>query len=265
LKVIGFFLSLFVSTSCFAATAENPQEQQARGKALADQGGCAACHSPPGGPAYSGNVIGGWEAFNITSDPVAGIGDWSQEELEQYLRTGHVNGKAQAAGPMADIITNITGILSKKDLAALATYLHSIPPANPKNETKSRSSWGDPATDVESIRGLPFQEGDLASGARLYVGNCATCHGASGVGSPGGHYPSLINNSATGAPTPYNLVNVIINGVSRKLKSGEEYFMPGFADELSDGQIVSLAEYVLRRFGQGGVEVTLKDVADRRQ
>ena len=265
MKAIGLFLSLFVSVSSFANAPEQVQAQQTRGKALADQGGCAACHSPPGGPAYSGNVIGGWEAFNITSDPVAGIGDWSQVELEQYLRTGHVNGKAQAAGPMADIIANITGILSNEDLAALATYLHSIPPANPKNETKSRSSWGEPASDVDSIRGLPFKGGDLASGARLYAGNCATCHGADGTGSAGGHYPSLINNSAVGAPTAYNLVNVIINGVSRKLKSGEEYFMPGFGDELSDGQIVSLADYVLRRFGQGGVAATLKDVTDRRQ
>lgn len=264
MKVVAISLALLVSFSCIAASEDKPETQLARGKALAEKGGCAACHSPPGGPAYAGNVVGGWEAFNITSDPVAGIGDWSQRELQDYLRTGHVNGKAQAAGPMADIISNITGVLSADDLSALAMFLHSIPPANPNNETKSRSSWGNPATDVESIRGLPFQGGDLASGARLYAGNCATCHGVNGEGVPGGHYPSLINNSAVGAATPYNLVNVIINGVSRKLKSGEEYFMPGFGNELSDGQIASLSGYVLRRFGQAGVAVTPKDVADRR-
>lgn len=75
---------------------------------------------PPGGAAYSGHKIAGWVAFNITSDPKAGIGSWSQQQLEEYLRTGHVNGKAQAAGPMADIIMNITGAYSEQDRAALA-------------------------------------------------------------------------------------------------------------------------------------------------
>lgn len=219
---------------------------------------------PPGGAAYSGHKIAGWVAFNITSDPKAGIGSWSQQQLEEYLRTGHVNGKAQAAGPMADIIMNITGAYSEQDRAALAKYLHSIPPANPGGETKSRSSWGAPATDVDRIRGVSSEGDELASGARLYSGNCATCHGAGGEGAPGGHYPSLINNSAVGAPTPDNLVSVILQGVQRTTGDGAEYFMPAFKDQLSDAQIVTLASYVLRRFGQPGVAVTVKDVAERR-
>jgi len=265
---LKFLALLLLSIASAFSAADSPAEkdaQLARGKLLTEQGGCAACHSPPGGPPFSGHLTAGWMAFNITSDPVAGIGDWTAQQLVQYLRSGHVNGKAQAAGPMADIISNITGKYSEKDLAALAAYLHSIPPANPGNETKSRSSWGSPAEDIDRIRGLQFEGGDLASGARLYAGNCASCHGAGGQGAPGGHYPSLINNSAVGASSPDNLINVIMTGVSRKTSDGQAYFMPAFGTALSDGQIMSVANYVLRRFGQPGVVVALKDVTERRQ
>lgn len=265
MKFLVFLFFSFASTFAAADTPANKDSHLARGKSLAEQGGCAACHTPPGGPPYSGNLTAGWMAYNITSDPVAGIGDWTAQQLVQYLRSGHVNGKAQAAGPMADIIMNITGKYSDKDLTALAAYLQSIPPANPTNETRSRSSWGTPAEDVDRIRGLQFEGGDLASGARLYAGNCASCHGASGQGAPGGHYPSLIKNSAVGATSPDNLVNVIMTGVSRKTSDGQAYFMPAFGDALSDAQIMSVANYVLRRFGQPGVVVALKDVTERRQ
>ena len=76
--------------------------------------------------------------------------------------------------------------------------------------------------------------------------------------------PSLLNNSAVGAPGPDTLINVILHGVSRKTVDGDEYFMPAFSESLSDGQVVSLASYVLRRFGQPGVVVSLDQVKSAR-
>jgi mono/diheme cytochrome c family protein len=237
--------------------------QLSRGEGIATQAGCAGCHTPPGGAPYSGFQLGGWTAFNITTDPVAGIGDWSDQDLLAYLRTGHVNGKAQAGGPMAAIIENNTAVLSENDLAALAAYLRSIPAANPTGETRSRSAWGQAADDVDKIRGVSFDGPAMASGARLYLGNCAACHGAHGQGSDNGYYPSLVNNSAVGAADAGNLVNVILHGQARTAQ-GLEYYMPGFAGALSDGQVVSLASYVLRRFGRPEVRVSLDDVKSRR-
>ena len=40
--------------------------------------------------------------------------------------------------------------------------------------------------------------------------------------------------------------------------------MPGFAHALSDGEVVSVASYVLRRFGRPEVKVSLDDVKSRR-
>jgi len=70
-------------------------------------GHCSSCHTPRGplmgevSSAYlSGGPVGPWFAPNITSDPVSGIGSWSDDELVQYLSTGHTEGKIRprAAG-----------------------------------------------------------------------------------------------------------------------------------------------------------------------
>lgn len=235
----------------------------ARGEAIATQSGCAGCHTPPGGAAYSGFNIGGWVAYNITSDPVAGIGDWSDDELVTYLRTGHVNGKAQAGGPMASIVESLTSPLSDGDMKALVAYLRAIPPANPDGVVRSRASYGQPADDVDRLRGEAFSGAEGAGGARLYMGNCAACHGSRGEGGPDGYYPSLVNNSALGAATPDNLINVILHGQARTVQ-GREYYMPGFAAALSDDEIASLGSYLLQRFGRPDVSVSSDDVKSRR-
>ena len=237
--------------------------QVKRGEAIATKAACASCHTPPGGAPYSGSQLGGWVAYNITSDPDAGIGNWSDEELLAYLRSGHVEGKGQAAGPMAAIIESTTSTLSDGDLRALAAYIRTIPAANPTGESRNRSNYGQAVSEVEQIRGKPFVATEIASGARLYMGNCAACHGARGDGGGNGYYPSLVDNSAVGAATADNLLNVILHGVSRKA-DGNEYFMPGFANALTDGEVVSLADFVLRHFGRPEVTVTLADVKARR-
>ncbi len=229
-------------------------------------GHCGECHTPRNitmgmkdSKAYAGTEIDGWTAFNITSDPHAGIGGWSQEQMVQYLRSGHVDGKAQAAGPMAEVIENSTRHLTDSDLNAMAVYLRSLKPLNPDDETQSRSDWGQPATSVNTLRGMPFTADNNTDGARLYLGNCASCHGFTGGGVQDGYYPSLMKNSVVGASAPNNLINVILHGVSRKTNDGE-VFMPGFAHSLTDEQVVSLSHYLLQQFGQPALNIKADDV-----
>lgn len=229
-------------------------------------GHCGECHTPRNitmgmkdSKAYAGTEIDGWTAFNITSDPHAGIGGWSQEQMVQYLRSGHVDGKAQAAGPMAEVIENSTRHLTDSDLNAMAVYLRSLKPLNPDDETQSRSDWGQPATSVNTLRGMPFTADNNTDGARLYLGNCASCHGFTGGGVQDGYYPSLMKNSVVGASAPNNLINVILHGVSRKTNDGE-VFMPGFAHSLTDEQVVSLSNYLLQQFGQPALNIKADDV-----
>lgn len=234
-------------------------------------GHCGECHTPRNitmgmkdSKPYAGTEIEGWTAFNITSDKHAGIGSWSQDQIVEYLRSGHINGKAQAAGPMAEVIENSTRHLTDADLRAMAKYLQSLKPLNPDNETKSRSDFGQATASVDVIRGLPFKADNTADGARLYLGNCATCHSFSGGGTADGYYPSLIKNSVVGAAAPNNMINVILHGVSRRTNEGD-VFMPGFADTLSDEQIATLSNYLLQQFGQKSLNVKVNDVKELRE
>ena len=73
---------------------------------------CGTCHTPRGlgfqevaldetrAGYLGGSLLGGWQAYNITSDATAGIGAWSVDQLGQYLAKGDLPGVAQAAGPM---------------------------------------------------------------------------------------------------------------------------------------------------------------------
>jgi alcohol dehydrogenase (quinone), cytochrome c subunit len=69
----------------------------ARGAYLARLGDCAACHSIPGKPAYSGGLrmaipIGAIYTSNITPDLVDGIGSMSLSDFDRALRFGVSHG-----------------------------------------------------------------------------------------------------------------------------------------------------------------------------
>jgi mono/diheme cytochrome c family protein len=234
---------------------------------------CGTCHTArgvamqeksldeTGGSFLSGSVLAGWDGYNITSDPNAGIGGWSQAQLTQYLRTGSVPGLAQAAGPMAEAIEHSFSKLNDADLSAIATYVRTVP-AVADGSTQPRSTWGKPSVDGTRLRGVPLAASGIDP-ARLYLGNCATCHQMQGKGTPDGYYPSLFHNTTVGASNPTNLVQVILHGVQRKAGK-EDVGMPAFRNELSDAQIAALANYLTGQFGNPAAKVTEQDVAKLR-
>lgn len=224
---------------------------------------CGTCHTPRGialqqkaydetdkGFLSGGRVLDGWQAYNITPHPVSGIGQWSAEQLTQYLKTGHVNRLAQAGGPMAEAVENSFAKMTDSDIAAMVTYLRSIRPIN-SGGRYPRQQLGSAATDVIIKRGNPLavdRSPKLRSdGARLYLGLCASCHGVDGTGSRDGYYPSLLHNSTVGATSDHNLRQAILQGVSRTV-NGEEKMMPGFARELGEQDLKNLLGYLRRQF-----------------
>lgn len=65
----------------------------ARGAALSAVGGCAGCHTAPGGQPYAGGAevstpFGVIYGTNITPDPDAGIGRWSLADFDRAIRRG---------------------------------------------------------------------------------------------------------------------------------------------------------------------------------
>jgi mono/diheme cytochrome c family protein len=235
---------------------------------------CGTCHTPrnglmaeDGSLPLAGGTVGPWFAPNITSDKVAGIGGWSDADLIQYLKTGNVPGKAQAAGPMAEAVENSLQHLPDEDIKAIVTYLKDVP-AVAGGDEKPRSDLGKASTEVEaSLRGLPGQEPN-ENGFHIFSGSCASCHQPEGQGNL--HYPSLFNNTATGGHRADNLIATILYGVHRTV--GETVaFMPAFGpdasytDRLSDEDIADVSNYVLANYGNPAVKVSAADVALIRQ
>ena len=218
---------------------------------------CQECHTPRTvtmglntDKAFGGGHVGNWTAFNISSDQTSGVGSWSDEELLQYLKTGKVNGRAAAAGGMAEAVEDSLRYLTDADLEAIVGYLRSVPPVHNPKDSQSRSTWGHLANDEIALRGTSgiSASNEAQSGAELFSANCASCHNPSGAGSGDGYYPSLIHNSTVGARNPANLVLVMLNGVHRDM-GDQQILMPGFGDKLSDGQIATLTNYLLQQFG----------------
>ena len=241
---------------------------------------CSTCHTPrgflmqeEGSRALSGAQVGPWYAPNITSDPISGIGRWTKEELVAYLRTGHLSGKAQAAGSMGEAVEHSFQHLAAADLGAIATFIKNVPPVHDPADQVSRFSAGKMFSELAALRGREAVRSDSESdptGAELFQGNCASCHSAEGQGSKDGYYPSLFSNSATGARNATNLIAAILYGVNRTTSSGQA-FMPGFgghttdANALRDRDITALGNYVLTHYGSANTTITEQQVAEVRR
>jgi mono/diheme cytochrome c family protein len=208
----------------------------------------------------------------IAAPATSGIGSWSKDELVRYLSTGSLPGKAQAAGSMGEAVEHSFSHLNAQDIAAIATYIKTVPALHDASDDQSRFGYGKAVSQLASLRGANPIRSDTdatADGAQLFDGNCASCHQAQGQGSKDGYYPSLFHNSATGSVNHSDLIATILNGVDRTTPKGQA-FMPGFGGKahdinaLNDGQVATLANYVIDHYGRAGAPVTSTAVAEIR-
>lgn len=235
---------------------------------------CSTCHTPrnlamaeDAGKTLAGASLGNWYAPNITNDPVSGIGGWSEAELVAYLQNGRASGKAQAGGPMAEAIDHSLSRLTPEDLKAIAVYLKTGSGYRDPNDSKPAYAWGQQALAVTTERGSErVSDTRQFNGAQLYDAFCASCHQASAQGSAswgehGAALPALYHNTALGHRNSDNLVMAILEGIQRQ--SGE-VTMPSFKHELTDDQIVTLSNFLLKNYGNPDAVVTLNQVKSLR-
>lgn len=97
-------------------------------------GHCGECHTPRNfmmatktSEALAGAKQEGWLAYNLTSDPITGLGGWSDAAVEQYLATGHADGHGPASGPMAEAVEDSLQYLTPSDIHAIVVYLRAVP------------------------------------------------------------------------------------------------------------------------------------------
>ena len=102
-------------------------------------GHCGECHTPRGisGAARADRFLAGAktgptnDAPNITPDPEAGIGSWSESEIADLLESGMLPDGDFAGGEMASVIEHSTSRLTDADRLAIARFLKSVSPLGP--------------------------------------------------------------------------------------------------------------------------------------
>jgi mono/diheme cytochrome c family protein len=265
---MGFWNAAFFTSRRFVADPSQSAEWN-RGAYLATAlGHCGECHTPRNlgfglehGRELAGAELQGWRAYNITSDRNDGIGSWSVEDTALYLKTGHADGRASAAGPMGEAVAHSLQYLDAADVDALVAYLRSVPArvggeaivVDPRPAPALAATAAAPGDGVAAAH---------EQGSRLFEGACASCHQYDGHGqeSP---YASLLGTRGVNDASAANVTEAILQGVNLRIGDNDVY-MPSFGAAYSDTEVAALANYVVAQFGGKAGTVTADEVAKRR-
>ncbi|QOI55449.1 c-type cytochrome [Rouxiella badensis] len=215
---------------------------------------CAACHTPKNiiggdtGAYLQGSNLGEWYAPEITSNTYTGIGNWSEDQVVQYLKLGS-NHVAVASGPMAEAVTNSTQHLTDADLHAIASYIKAQPGSDNKKPTP-----------------LAADNAQMKIGANVYEANCSACHNSNGQGIS--HLAAgLANNPAIMSPDASSILTTVLQGGRGAVTEGNPTSgaMPSFAWKLSDEQTAAVATYIRNSWGNAASAVPASEASKTRQ
>lgn len=221
-------------------------------------GHCSLCHTPInalGGSskaaAYQGGLIPmqDWYAPSLTSNREAGLGEWDLKDITDLLQAG-VSPRGAVYGPMAEVVHNSLQYLSDADVHAMAVYLKDLPTTGSSGDSASVSH----ANDAATVRLAPL-------GKKIYVEQCAVCHGKNGEGR-GSDFPPLAGNQSIQMTSPVNPIRMVLNGgyPPGTLRNPRPYGMPPFAQELSDVEVSAVVTYIRTAWSNQGAPVSDRDV-----
>jgi mono/diheme cytochrome c family protein len=146
--------------------------------------------------------------------------------------------------PVAD---NLSAV-SEVDVRAIAAYVAAIvgPPTAGRREQLGTPGAPDEPQPSGSRALGGSQTIRSAEGAIIYAGACAACHEATGqrFSARGIH---LASSQVVAMPDARNLAHIVLEGIAPPLASPAA-MMPGFADTLSDAQVVALMTYLRSAF-----------------
>jgi mono/diheme cytochrome c family protein len=223
-------------------------------------GHCGMCHTAInalGGSSESKAFEGGlipmqnWYAPSLTSNKEAGLGDWTIEEITNYLRTG-ISVRGAVYGPMAEVVYDSLQYLNDSDIRAMAVYLKGLAQGTPPEQASSA---------------LPSAETSLlvSLGKPIYDRECAICHGPTGQGMPP-NYPPLAGNQSIQMSSAVNAIRMVLNGGFPPGTAGNPrpYGMPPFAQRLSDDDVAAVVTYIRTSWGNRGQPVSARQANELR-
>lgn len=179
----GVFLSALLIAAGAAA-----QGDARRGQYIAAAAGCAGCHSVVDGTPYAGGralktPFGTFYGPNITPDPVAGIGAWTEADFIRAMRHGERRDGSNyfPAFPYPSFTR-----IEDRDLRDLWAYLQKLPPNSRANQPHTLNFPFGLRFLVTAWKWLFFTPGaqadaqttPVARGAYLVnaLGHCGECH-----------------------------------------------------------------------------------------
>jgi mono/diheme cytochrome c family protein len=258
--LMAFWSALYNPDTRFKPVADQTPSWNRGAYLVEGLGHCGDCHTPrtplqslDNRKKFSGGMAEGWRAYNLSSDPASGIGSWSQDDLVNYLKTGHSMDRGSAFGPMAEAVHLSFAKLTPSDVSAIAEYIRSVPPvATPDLPApKAEPAPADPAQGVAMDQN--------PKGREFFAGACAGCHSWTGANSLVTH-STLTGTRAVNDPTATNVALAVLRGSSALPPSGDIATMPAFGAAYSDADIAAVSNYVTARFGAKGSAITADDV-----
>jgi mono/diheme cytochrome c family protein len=248
--------TLFFSEGTYEPDSSKSDEWNRGAYLVEGLGHCGMCHTAInalGGSSESKAFQGGlipmqdWYAPSLTSNKEAGLGDWSLEDISDYLRKG-VSRRGAVYGPMSEVVYNSLQYLSDTDIRAMSVYLKSLGQTN---------KWNPPVSQV------PVAENSLLMrlGKSLYADQCANCHGARGEGEPT-RYPPLASNQSIQMESAVNPIRMVLNGGFPPGTPGNPmpYGMPPFAQNLSNDEVAAVVTYIRSSWGNHGTAISAREV-----
>jgi mono/diheme cytochrome c family protein len=133
LQAAAFLVALLAARAAAAFDLQS-SDMVERGRYLAIAADCGACHTKPGGKPYAGGVLletpfGTLVGPNITPDPDAGIGAWTDDEFVAALHDGRGRGGVRLYPAMPyPAYTK----MSREDALAIRAFLQTVEPAPDK-------------------------------------------------------------------------------------------------------------------------------------
>lgn len=240
-----FWNMLFLDDAPYKIDGTKSQQWNRGAYIVQGLGHCGSCHTPRGmmmqeealnqegesGHYYlSGAAIEEWHAVNLRNN-------WKPTEMAKFLKVGH-NSQATAYGAMTEVIHFSTQGFSDGDLAAVSTYLSTLPL---DGESKI----------IEPRPTKPAQDNDLykTRGGLGYVQFCSSCHGIDGLGV-NDLFPPLASNSSILSNDPTSVIHVVLSG-GKSAETQQErraYGMPSFR-ELTDQELSEIISFVRTQWG----------------
>jgi mono/diheme cytochrome c family protein len=250
---------LYLDRSGFRADRAQSEEWNRGAYLVQGLGHCGACHTPRNGlgaekrnQPFAGGEAEGWHAPPLNTGSRAPV-PWTAESLFRYLRHGTDEQHEVAAGPMTPVVHNLRNV-PESEVRAISTYIASTmgaPDAARQQRAEAvlamaraaNAAGGDDGRDPEKPRAAT--DAAVQTGATLYAGSCALCHGAAerapGAASANALHLSL--SSSVSLSKPGNLIRIVLQGMAPP--DGERgSFMPGYSGAFTDAQVAAIATYL---------------------